>query len=77
MNEYLQLLIILVMFSLYANYKYPKFAMIQALMLLGVIWLGIACIQNSESFIFPLILLLFHSIINIVFLSANYENRSE
>ncbi len=76
MDEYYQLLVIIIMFSLYCDYKYETNYMLQIFFLFGVIWMGVLTMNNSLMLIdeFAVILLSFHTILTMSYL---YQNLSD
>jgi len=80
MNEFFQLYLVMVLLSLYCCYKYPDNYVLQAIWLFGLIWLGVITMNATAldidiSWHYPLFLMIFSSIINLLYLFENLHKK--
>jgi hypothetical protein len=80
MNEFFQLYLVLILLSLYCAYKYPSNYVLQALWLFGGIWLGVitmnlTALESDISWQYPLFLMIFNTILNLMYLFQNLHKE--
>jgi hypothetical protein len=77
MDEYYQLLIIVILISLYCDYKYSSNYILQAFFVFSVVWLSVIVMSKSlfENDEFAIVLVSFHTIVNMFYIYYNFQAK--